>query len=212
MSEQSTRRLAALAVIAATLLACGLLAASPADLAAQVTSTTELEEGDRVRVWRAATVPQPVEYEFRGRREDTLVLTEPGAGSRTKVSLANVERLRVRRREGTHLLEGFLIGAGAGLVADVAWSMGSCASSGEGTSICPLVGVFILAPRTVLPGALLGLAVGSGFPDHGWVSVQVGPPARPSGSAAPSARVPPGRASAGAGLSVRLELHPPWLP
>lgn len=185
-----------------TLLAVALLVVgAPASLPAQERPGGSVERLDRVRVRAEGLDEGGEEFRLLRMRRDSLLLVGPGGGGVRLLAIRDVRRLEVRRETGgSHLLEGVIVGTGAGVLGYLA-----AVGSNDG----PVENPGAHAAVTILPGAVLGAVVGAAIPDREWVAVEIGPAATSEGTPVNSGGE---RTTAGAGLSLRLELHPPWLP
>lgn len=185
------------------LLALVVLPWSPAPLLGQQDTIARLDRGDRVRVWRSGAGWAGREFDVREWRGDTLVLTEPDTIGVARLPSTEIDRLQLQRETGgTYLLEGALIGGGVGVVPIAILSARECSGpdyqGGPGCTIGFMMeGPILLG---IVPGALVGGAIGLLIPDREWVSIEPGPPIR-GGSPGPAT----GR---GASVAVRLRVPP----
>lgn len=147
-------------LVAASILLCS----SP--LPGQQTDAGALKAGDRVKIWRSEAQVGGVQYDFSGWHGDSLYLQRPDQGTSVSISAAAVDRLQLRREVGSHGWEGALIGAGVGLAG-----IGAYVYSIKDEVMFVGPGILLWA----LPPTLLGGVVGSAFPKHEWLSVDVGP-------------------------------------
>lgn len=195
-------------------LAGAALASAPRLARAQADTTAAvLESGDVVRVRGVGTGADAEEYRFRAWKGDSLVLAESRHGRLESLPRTRIAQLEVwRETGGTHFWDGVLVGGGAGLAADLITTGILCAGDDAGGTVyvpvpCVVLVPVVYLPVTVLPGAAVGGLAGLMARRHEWVSVEFGPPATSEGT---GAEIGGGRP--GPGLSVQLELHPPWPP
>lgn len=179
-----------------------LLACSATTLPGQPDTTVRLDSGDRVRVWRSGAGWSGREFDVRAWSGDTLVLREPDAIGLARVPAADIDELDVRRATGgTHLLEGALIGGAAGVVPIAVLSARECSGPDYAGGVGCTIGFMMEGPILlgVVPGALLGGAVGLLLPEREWISVEPVPPTR---------EADPGR-STGGGSAVVIRVSVP---
>lgn len=152
--------------LAALLAALALPAGLPAQEAAP-----RLEPGDRIRFLAPGLHPDLVESDLLRFDPDTLrALSLEPSGSLYVVPLREIERIELRMEE-SHAGEGFLIGAGAGLVASALFLAAFC---NEGDSPCDLDDHLRAAAIITPAPALLGTLIGSMTKSVRWVPVEVG--------------------------------------
>lgn len=172
-----------------------LLVWLPAPLVGQQAPTDSLERGDRVRVWRSAAGWAGRQFDFRERTGDTLVLMEPDTAGVTRLSLTEIKRLQLQQATGgTHLLDGALIGGGVGIVPIAILSARECSGPDYQGGVACTIEFMMEGPILLglVPGALLGGAIGLVIPEREWISIEPGPPIEggaPSGSPARGASV-----------------------
>ncbi|MDP2496750.1 MAG: hypothetical protein Q8W44_02040 [Candidatus Palauibacterales bacterium] len=169
----------------------------------QQDSAATIEAGDRVRVWQPQAGIRGEEFTLESWTDDSLVVLSSGSGAATHLSKRNIEQLKKRRAEGSHLWDGVLIGSGVGLVADAVWTTALCSSIDHAIHVsCVTYAPMFLSVVTVLPGAIAGGLIGATVENYEWISVDIGPAVGPATS----------RPATGAGVSARVELRLEALP
>ena len=169
----------------------------------QQDSAATIEAGDRVRVWQPQAGIRGEEFTLESWTDDSLVVLSSGSGAATHLSKRNIEQLKKRRAEGSHLWDGVLIGSGVGLVADAVWTTAVCSSIDHAIHVsCVIYAPMFLSVVTVLPGAIAGGLIGATVENYEWISVDIGPAVGPATS----------RPATGAGVSARVELRLEALP
>lgn len=155
-----------------------------------------------MRVWRSGAGWVGREFDVREWRGDTLVLMEPDTIGVARLPSTDIDRIQLRRETGgRRLLEGALIGVGVGIVPIAVLSARECSGpdyrGGPGCTIGFMMeGPVLLG---IVPGALLGGAIGVLLPEREWISIEPRPPTGGND---------PGR-SAGGGASVVVRLQVP---
>ena len=176
---------------------------SSSPLLGQQDTTARLDSGDRVRIWRSPAGWAGREFRFREWTGDTLVLMEPDTIGVVRLSATEIEELRLRRETGgTHLLEGALIGGGIGVVPIAILSARECSGPDYQDGPGCTLGFMMEGPVLlgIVPGALLGGAIGLLLPEREWISIEPRPPTGGNDPGRPAGR--------GASVVVRLQVPP----
>ena len=169
-----------------------LILVTPSDIYGQRDASPVLESGDRVRVWSSANGLQASAFDFQRWQQSFLVLSESREGELTRLPRRYIDRIQVREKSGTNFWEGVALGGGIGFLAETIYieAAGGCAFA---YPWC----IVLASPYTILPGAVVGGLVGSGFPEYEWVAVDVG------------AAVETRSDSPVSGVSISVQLHAP---
>jgi len=180
-----------------------LLCWASTPLLGQQATTDSLERGDRVRVWSSEDQGEGRELDVREWAGDTLVLMEPDAIGVSRLSLTEIEKLRLQRATGgNNMLEGALIGAAVGIIPSAVLASRFCSGPDSG---CGPMGAFAFtfgpaALYGIVPAGLVGGAIGLGISEHEWVSVDLGPAAEIE------------RGAGNMGVSIRVRFQAPQFP
>lgn len=174
-----------------------LLPWSPGVLFAQQEPPVNLERGDRVRVWSSEGQWKGRKFDVREWTGDTLVLMEPDSIGVFRLSSSRVERLQLQEETGgNRMLEGALIGGAVGIIPSAVFASQYCSGPASPCGPMKAVGVTFgpMAFFGIVPGGLVGGAIGLAIPERKWVSVELGPATEPEHGA-------------NIGLSIRVQLQ-----